>query len=415
MCLGRRTEFRVFEASSGERVRRDRRHPFDHLYNFFSRSSWTVNDLAKQVAVQLVMELNPKGKLLLVVDATLLHKKGKFVWNIGWFHDPVASTKKHAVTATGNKWVVIGLGVRIPGTQKIFCLPIHAKMEAPGKKKGEASIAKEMLQDIVKWFPDRTFILCGDGGYSANTLLKDLDSRVHYVGMMRSDAAINDPKVPEKPKGKPGPQTRYGKRFPSPKKLFKKIDRTQSKKSPWKWRTVKVMAYGKLRTFQVCSFEATWPKVLGSRPINVVLSRSKEKGFGDVCYFTTDLDATAEWVLEIYAKRVSIEATFKSSKQVFDIQRPRHWCRQSIEKLAPWVWLMQSMIALWYINHGRKLPEAKAVRKTLGPWDTEWSFQNIMRVLRRLTIRQAILSRSSQKADMQQLIDDLENYLFSAA
>lgn len=415
LCLGRRTEFRVFEASMGKQVRHDRRHPFDRFYNFFSRSSWTVSDLARQVAVKLVLELNLKGELLLVVDATLLHKKGKNVWNIGWFHDPVASTKKRAVTATGNKWVVIGLGVRIPGTQKIFCLPIHAQMVTPGKKKGEASIAKKMLQDILTWFPDRKFVLCGDGGYSANTLLKDLDPRVHYVGMMRIDAAINAPNVPKKPKGKPGPRAHYGKRLPSPQELFKKIDRTQSKKSPWKWRTVKVLAYGQLRTFKVCSFEATWPKVLGLRPIKVVLSRSKEKGFGDVCYFTTDLNATAEQVLETYAKRISIEATFKSSKEVFDIQRPRHWCKQSIEKLAPWVWLTQSVIALWYIKHGRKLPEAKAARKKLGPWDTEWSFQHIMRILRRLTIRQAIISRSSKKADMQQLIDDLENYLFTAA
>ena len=39
MCLGHRTEFRVFEAFQGERVARNVRHPFDRCYNFFSRAA----------------------------------------------------------------------------------------------------------------------------------------------------------------------------------------------------------------------------------------------------------------------------------------------------------------------------------------------------------------------------------------
>jgi hypothetical protein len=46
MCLGRRTEFRVFEAFEGEPVCRRARHPFDRFYNFFSRSAWSACLLA---------------------------------------------------------------------------------------------------------------------------------------------------------------------------------------------------------------------------------------------------------------------------------------------------------------------------------------------------------------------------------
>ena len=130
MCLGRRTGFRVFESIAGVPVCRTVRHPFDRFCNFFSRSAWTVRDLAHQVAVQLVTNLNPRGELHLIVDSTLLHKSGRRVFAIGWFHDAVASTKKRVATALGNQWTVLALAVRIPGTQRLFCLPIHAPWQA---------------------------------------------------------------------------------------------------------------------------------------------------------------------------------------------------------------------------------------------------------------------------------------------
>lgn len=416
MCLGHRTEFRVFEAFMGKRVARNVRHPFDRFYNFFSRSAWTVRELGFHVAVQLIVNLNPVGELLLIVDATLLHKRGKHVWSIGWFYDPVASTEKRAATALGNKWVVVGLGIPIPGTTKYLCLPIHAMLQPPGKgKKSEPDLALKMIEDLCVWFPDRKFTLVGDGGYSAKNLLRHLNSRVRYVGLMRSDAAIYDTELAPRPSGKPGPKPKKGPRLPAPCEIAKAADRARSPNSRWRWTAIEVDAYGQKRKFQVCAFRAIWPKVLDSQPIQVVVCRSLDEGFGDVCLFTTDLEATPAWVVETYAKRTSIEAMFKGSKQVMDIQRPRHFCQQSIEKLAPWVWMMQSLVALWYLTEGHKLPEAEAARQDLGPWESEWSFQHMLRLLRRLTILQTINRVSRSKADLQQLVKDLENYLFLAA
>ena len=124
MCLGRRTEYGVFQTIRADTpVSRKQRHPFDRFYNFFSRSAWTVRGLAHELAVAIVPRLNPKGLLYLVVDDTLLHKRGKHVYGLGWFRDAVASTAKRVATASGNHWVVMGLAIRIPGTEKIYCLP----------------------------------------------------------------------------------------------------------------------------------------------------------------------------------------------------------------------------------------------------------------------------------------------------
>ena len=417
MCLCKRTEYGVFRTTRADApVSRRERHPFDRFYNFFSRSAWTVRDLARQVAVAMVVRLNPRGVLYLVVDDTLLHKRGKHVYGLGWFRDAVASTAKRVATASGNHWVVVGLAICIPGTSKIYCLPIHAMLHLAGKNhKSEATLAKEMLQDILGWFPDRKLIFIGDGAYSANNLLGDLDARVTYVGVMRADAAIYDPIVPKQSKSKRGPKPEKGPRLPNPKEAVKKADGNRSGRGPWTWQTVKATVYGKTRKLQVLSFQALWPEVRGLVPILVVLVRDPRGKFQDKYLFTTDLNADLSWVISAFSRRWSIEVVFKSSKQVMKIQAPQHWCQESVEKLSPWVWLMQSVISLWYFTEGRNLPAAQAERRRFGEWDTEWSLAHMLRILRTAILEDTINAKSATKADLCQLLDDLENYLNLAA
>jgi len=417
MCLSKRTEYGVFQTIQADTpVSRKERHPFDRFYNFFSRSAWTVRDLAHQVAVAVVVRLNPRGLLYLVVDDTLLHKRGKHVYGLGWFRDAVASTAKRVATASGNHWVVVGLAICIPGTTKIYCLPIHAMLHLAGKnQKSEATLAKEMLRDILEWFPDRKLVFLGDGAYSTKNLLGDLDPRVTYVGVMRSDAAIYDPLPPKQSKSKRGRKATKGPRLPNPKEAMKKADRNRSGQGPWTWQTVKATAYGVTRKLRVVSFQAVWPEVFGLTPILVVLVRDPRGKFKDKYLFTTDLSADAAWVIEAFSRRWSIEVVFKASKQVMRIQSPQHWCQQSIEKLSPWVWLMQSVIGLWYITKGRKLPAAQAARRRFGEWDTEWSLAHMLRILRTTILEATINPESATKADLYQLLDDLENYLNLAA
>ena len=226
LCLGRRTEFRVFETIlADEPISRKEPHPFDRFYNFFNRSAWGVNELACELALQTVVQLHVRGRLKLIVDDTLLHKSGKYVFGIGYFHDAVASTKERVATALGNNWVVIGLAISVPFTDQIFCVPIHARLRQAGDAHpGPAELAREMLTDVVAWFPDREFVLIGDGGYSSGKLLKDLPARVTYVGLMRGDAALHDTKLPKRPKGKPGPKPKHGRRIDSPRKMAKTVE-----------------------------------------------------------------------------------------------------------------------------------------------------------------------------------------------
>lgn len=420
MCLGSHSEFRVFRTIFADQpLDRNQRHPFDRFYNFFSRSSWAVADLAYFVALRIVADLMPDGVLCLIVDDTLLHKKGARVYGLGWFRDAVASTAKRVATASGNHWVVLGIGVQVPLTDMILCLPIHFRLHQSGQGKGEGALAKEMLKEVLRWFPDRRFVLVADGGYSNANLLGEWDSwvqsRVEMVGVIRGDAAIYDPTPPPRPKGKRGPKPKKGPRLPSPKEAIRKANRAKSENSPWTWNLVEVAVYGVTRNLQALSYQAVWPKVFGSKPILVVVIRDPERRFKDTFLFTTNLQASLHWVIVWYSWRWSIEVAFKASKQVMQIQAPRHWCKESILKLAPWVWLMQSMITVWYLTEGRKTTEAAEERSRMGAWDSEWSFRHMLRILRLAILRDTINRTTGRRSELQKLIHRLENYLNLAA
>src|SRR5215208_3262338 len=213
MCLGRHRLSRVAHNSHPQRVPdHSQRHGLDGYYNFFGRSAWAPKGLAYRVAVLVFTRLKLLGPITLLVDDTLAHKRGQSVWGLGWFRDACASTKKRVATASGHNWVVLAVAVCVPGTAvPILALPLVARLHRPGKKQPSCpQLAKEMLAEVLEWFPTHRFILVGDGAYASKELLSDLDERVTFVGRMRGDAALFDPRVPEPRPGKRGPKPKKG-------------------------------------------------------------------------------------------------------------------------------------------------------------------------------------------------------------
>jgi len=416
MCLGTRTEYRVAQSFQAQQEPcRAERHPFDRYYNFFARSAWQVSDLARHVAALAVARLNVLGTLYLVIDDTLLHKRGCRVFGLGWFRDAVASTRKRVATASGNNWVVLALAVPIPLCPgRFFCIPLAMRLHQPGEDQPScAALARHMLDEVLTWFAGRDVILIADAAYACGPVLEGLPQRVGFVGRMRSDAAVYDPTPGPQPKSKPGRKPQKGQRLPSPKEAAAKAD--QAAEGQGLWQSVQAMAYGVTRTLRVLSYQVVWPHVLGTRTVRLVVVRDPEGKFEDTYLFTTKLDALPGWVIETFAKRWAIEVAFRDSKQVLDIEGPQNWCERSIQKLAPWVWLMQSVILVWYVTEGQKLPEAKEVEALMGPWDSPCSLRHMLQVLRRATLNLSIPGNSSDCNELQHAIAALKNLINAAA
>ena len=419
MCPGTHTLYRVSQTiHADEEISAAQRHPFDRFYNFFSRSGWTVSGLAHRVAVFAVTRLQVRGPLYLIVDDTLIHKRGQHVWGLGWFRDAVASTRKRVATASGNNWVVLGLAVPIPGCPgRVLCLPLLARLHLPGKNQPSCTaLAGAMLQEVHAWFPDRSLILVGDGAYTCQTVLAALPpTGVAFVGRMRGDAAVFDPRPARVAAGRRGPKPKKGARLLSPKAAAATADRQRNGRGPWQWQPVSVTVYGQARTLRALSYPVVWPSVAGLRPVQVVVVRDPEGTMDDAYLVTTEVNATAAWVIEAFAQRWSVEGLFRSSKQVLEIEAPQQWCPQSVEKLAPWVWLMQTVITIWYLSEGRALPAAQAARATMGSWDSEWSLRHMLKVVRRATFDTTINNLFAAETDLQQIIQTLKNCVNLAA
>jgi hypothetical protein len=418
MCLGNHTLFRVAESVAPEALHNhQQRHGFDSEYNFFERSAWTPSMLAQRLAVLLLTKLRFFGAITLLVDDTLAHKRGKCVWGLGWFRDAVASTKKRVATASGHNWVVVAVAICLPGPgAPILALPLLARLHQPGKGQPSCpALARQLLTEVLAWYPGRRFTLVGDGAYAAKALLADLDERVVFVGRMRGDAAVYDPRVPTGKPGKRGPKAKKGPRLPSPKAAAAKADRKRSALGDWVWQEVEVVVYGQTRVLNAFAYEVVWPTVLGLRPIRVVVVRDPTGRMLDAYLFTTDRQAALRWVITQFAWRWAIEVLFKGSKQSLQIEAPQHWAQASVEKVAPWVWSMQSVIIVWYITAGKDLPEAAELRGVMGEWDSEWSLRHMIQVLRRAVVNATINPNSGDRDQLEAMIQTLKNWVNLAA
>jgi hypothetical protein len=415
MCLGPRHLMRVFLSSPRADLHDyAQRHGLDSQYNFFERSAWTPADLGIRLAIFVLTHFPCNRFVELVIDDTLFHKRGLHVWGIGWFRDAVASTKKRVATASGHNWVVLAIVVQLPTLGIVLAQPIMARLHLPGKGNLScAQLGRQMLQELLEHFPDWRFSLLGDGGYTNQEMLAGLDDRIEYTGRMRADAELYDPVVPEQPKGKRGVKPKKGPRLPNPRTVASQAV-PPGQKGKYQWQVVTVTMYGVEKVLWVCGFEAVWPRVMGLRRIRVVIVRDPEGKLKDTYLMTTDLTASLEEVVTRYSRRWSIEIMFRACKQVMDVEAPQHYCQASVEKVVPWVLGLQTLVSVWYWVAGRELPEAEEIRAHMGPWDSEWSLANMVRVLRRAILNAGIEANSGGQAEMREFLGRLMNWVHLA-
>jgi hypothetical protein len=197
MCLGKHTLFRLAcNTRPDSEPDHSKRHGLDREYNFFERSSWAPQDLAYRLAVLIFTRLKFFAAITLLVDDTWAHKRGKNVWGLGWFRDAVASTKKRLATAPSHNWVVVAVCLPLRDAP-LFALALLARLHRPGQKCPSCSdLARRMLDEVLAWFPQHRFTLVGDGAYASEQMFVHWNPRTHFVGWIRSDAAVYDPHVP---------------------------------------------------------------------------------------------------------------------------------------------------------------------------------------------------------------------------
>lgn len=378
----------------------DRIHAHDAYHRFFRASAWTRSKLFQALAEMLVKRFSPGNVLHLLGDDTVHKKTGRKVAGAKYCRDAVRSTAKKLVLAWGLQVVVLCIEVQPPWGGEPLALPInlrvYKKRATDDNGKSILDLMREMIQEVMKWFPDKIIYFVGDGFYAP--LAADASPTFHVISRMRYDAALYC--LPKKPLlGEKGRRKVRGDRLPNPEQIAAKARN---------WKSIVTIERGEKKTRLVHVRRVVWDKVLRGRYIQLVISRDPSGREKDDYFFTTDTTLDPDMVIARYADRWAIEDTFRNGKQYLGIEEPQSWKKSGPEKVAIMGYAVYSFVWAWFIQLGNYLsfPDRPWFQEKSKP-----SFQDALAELRHQIwdgrISECVLDNPQLKKFTETLIESL--------
>lgn len=351
-------------------------------HRVFSRAPWNMRRLGKALAT-LLIELVPEGeRVVLAVDDTLAGHKGAKVYGKGCHHDAVRSTHTHKAWRWGHRWVVLAVVVKFPFATRPWSLPVLAALyrpaslnEAEGRRhKTPVDLARGLLAHLLHWFPERKFLLVGDGGYSTRDLAAFCHryrERCALIGKFPADAALYDRPPQRKTVGRPRVK---GRRRRSPQQVVADGGLELATVS-WYGRTDRQV---KLRTAS-----AHWYKAgCGLIPVQWVFVRDETGTRRDEYDFCTQpgLFVPAD-IVSYYTQRWTIEVTFQELRAHLGFETPRQRVANLVQRMAPLLLGVFSLVSVLYHRHLASHEPTVNSRPWYGK--TEPTFSDALETVRR--------------------------------
>jgi hypothetical protein len=346
---------------------------FHAACRFFSHAVWDVDRLGLLVARLIVDRLlDPHAPIVAVVDDTLFRRWGRKVHHVFWTHDGAAQGKRKL--GRGNRWVVLGVVVKLPLCSAPVCLPVLFRLWAGKGAASPVELAGQLLTLVAAEFPDRTVHGVGDAAYHGKALLVAGTTWTTRLPRNAALFALAPPRT-----GKRGRPARKGVKLGKPNDLAATAT----------WRPVTVRRYGRRETAHVAEAGCVWHGSFGNTPGRCVLVREADstKPY-DLALFTIDTACAAVGVVERYATRWSIEPSNATSKQQMGVGQARNRLPKAVERTVPFGMLTQSLVVVWYTLFGYH-PDDVALRRQVEPWydaKTEPSFEDMLTKLRKTLI-----------------------------
>jgi hypothetical protein len=405
LCPGRRTLTRLWSV-----IPADRRRRYGAYARWVREGKWSPDELWRHLVVQLAEHWAPGGRLVLLLDDTLVNKSGRQVDGAGYFHDAVTSTAvAHKVTAWGLNVVVLALRVPSPWGGEPLALPVMVRLHRKSRKgtteeEEELSLIERaawMVFRLIEWLRERRFRLVADGAYAS--LLRYEFPRTAVITRIRRDAALYDLAPPRT--GRRGRPRTKGQRLANPLGLAATLTDAD-------WSTVQVCVRGRMVERRLWSRTLLWYETARSRPLLLVIVRDPAGHQHDDFFITDDTSMTAAEVVELYSDRWAIEDTNRNLKQYVGIQHPQSWVGEGPERVVVLAGWLYSAVWHWFLTTH---PEQST-------WpDQPWyptkctpSFADALAALRSDTWS-AILGASAPNLDSPQIATTLISVLAKAA
>lgn len=378
-------------------VRSLSRGHFGNYHRFFSRARWSLRKLAR-VHAAIVLEQVPKDEPVVVFgDDTTMQHRGKNVYGKARHRDPLRATRTHNVWIWGHLWVVLTVRVCFPFSSRPWALPVLAALyrsKELNKKEGREHktpiiLACQMMATLMHWFPDRRFILVGDGHYASHEIARFCHKhrrRLTLVSLFHPMAHLCEAPPPRRP-GQMGRRRIRGEKLPHPQDAVKKT--TKRKRSTVRWYG------GKKRRVEFVSQTGHWYHPGdGLVPVRWVFVHDVSGTHEDRYFYSTDPKLSASAIISLYTGRWSIEVTFQEAKQQLGLASPRNRKEKSVLRTVPCLLGLYSLVSiLFHRQHQGKTPKACSF-----PWysKSEVTFSDALSSVRRLLWEQTVFSEADQ-------------------
>ncbi len=274
---------------------------------------------------------------------------------------------------------------------------------------------------LVHWFPERRFILPGDGGYASHELagfargqspipLACHRRRVTRVALFHPRANLYDP-PPARRKGRPGRPRVKGDKRPAPRDV---VAGAKRKRATVSWYG------GKRRRVEFVSAAGHWYKAggglvpgrrTGLRPPHWVFVHDLDGTHEDRYFYCTDPSLSPSRIISLYTGRWSIEVTFQESRAHLGLATTRNWAKTSVLRAGPCLLGLFSVVSLVF-HHATRGGERPAEPRAT-PWyaKAEVTFSDAIAAVRRLLWQETILKGPANHEAFQKLPPPLRETL----
>jgi hypothetical protein len=280
------------------------------------------------------------------------------------------------VKTSGLRWLSLMLLAPVPFAQRVWALPfltVLVPSERAQKKhaaqryqhKTLLDFARQALQQVSRWLPDRPLVVVVDSSFAAIEFLFALQNAsrhpVTVVTRLRLDAALYEP-APPPPPGKKSHNGRprvKGKRLPTLEKRLQDVTTSwqQVRVPQWYGRTGdspkrKVPRHQRQdgnqpRELEVATDTAVWYHC-GKPPLALrwVLIRDPQEEFEPQALLSTDLTLDPVSIITWYAQRWQVEVTFRQVREYLGVETQRQWNEPAIARTTPCLLGLFSIVTL---------------------------------------------------------------------
>lgn len=319
-------------------------------YRLFAKERVDRQALFDPAREAVVGRLHQGEPLVVMMDDTLLRKRGRKVHGAGWKRDPLGP---HFCDnfVWGQRYLQMSAALPdrdCPGRARAIPIDfIHAP--SPGKPKKRApeeewqkyrtmqaqmkvsTLAADKLHELRRQVEDKHLICAVDGGFTNRTVFREIPENTTLIGRIRKDAKLFSIPAEER-SSRRGRRTFYGEQLPTPEET--RMDESIP------WRTVEAFAAGKRHNFEVKVMPSVRWKGTGEKNVQVVIVRPlayrPRKGAhllyrNPVYLLCTNTQLDLEQLIQAYLWRWEIELNFKEEKTAIGVGEAQVRTKQSVE------------------------------------------------------------------------------------